>query len=67
MYVLQFEYIDWLVTECKAPSHEEWRKEMVIATFIKGIARPISYRDECDDQDQHLVLQARESFIKHLK
>ncbi|XP_060674609.1 flavin-containing monooxygenase FMO GS-OX-like 4 isoform X1 [Ziziphus jujuba] len=58
----QFEYIDWLVAQCGAPAHEEWRKQMYAATKKSKITRPNSYRDEWEDQ--HLVWQANQDFIK---
>ncbi|KAF3448375.1 hypothetical protein FNV43_RR09088 [Rhamnella rubrinervis] len=61
----QFEYIGWLVDQCGAPPHEEWREQMCVAYFKNLSARPNSYRDEWEDED--LVLQAHQDFLKRLK
>lgn len=63
--LLQFEYDDWLATECGYPAVEEWRKLMYMAACKNRKARPESYRDEWDDD--HLVAQAHEDFKKFFR
>ncbi|KAH7687718.1 Flavin monooxygenase FMO protein [Dioscorea alata] len=60
----QFEYDDWLATECGYSAVEEWRKFMYSECGKNKIARPESYRD--DWNDDHLVAQAMEDFKKFL-
>ncbi|GMP95878.1 hypothetical protein CsSME_00044757 [Camellia sinensis var. sinensis] len=59
----QFEYYDWLAAECGYPAAEKWRNQMYSAATKNRMARPETYRDEWDDQ--HLVSQANEDFIKY--
>lgn len=61
----QFEYNDWLASECGCPPSEEWRKEMYSATSKNRKVRPETYRDEWDDQD--LAAQAHEDFKRFSK
>ncbi|KAJ0960230.1 hypothetical protein J5N97_001942 [Dioscorea zingiberensis] len=58
----QFDYDDWLATECGYPVLEEWRKLMYLECGKNRIARPESYRDEWNDD--HLVAQAWKDFKK---
>ncbi|GMP95881.1 hypothetical protein CsSME_00044757 [Camellia sinensis var. sinensis] len=58
-----FEYYDWLAAECGYPAAEKWRNQMYSAATKNRMARPETYRDEWDDQ--HLVSQANEDFIKY--
>ena len=60
---LQFEYNDWLTSQCGCPADEEWRKEMFYSSVKNLFARPESYRDEWEDH--HLLLQAHEDFIQY--
>ncbi|XP_058224162.1 flavin-containing monooxygenase FMO GS-OX-like 4 [Rhododendron vialii] len=57
----QFEYNDWLATECGCPPSEEWRKQMYSETDKNRKVRPETYRDEWDDE--LLVAQAHEDFV----
>ncbi|XP_042512302.1 flavin-containing monooxygenase FMO GS-OX-like 5 isoform X2 [Macadamia integrifolia] len=59
----QFEYDDWLATECGCSVTEEWRKKMYDANGRNKHARPETYRDEWEDQ--HLILQANEDFLQY--
>ncbi|XP_043715357.1 flavin-containing monooxygenase FMO GS-OX-like 5 isoform X2 [Telopea speciosissima] len=59
----QFEYDDWLATECGCPVSEEWRKQMYDATGRNRHAQPETYRDVWEDQ--HLILQANEDFVQY--
>ncbi|KAG0490322.1 hypothetical protein HPP92_007185 [Vanilla planifolia] len=56
----QFEYDDWLASQCGYPLVEEWRKKMYEATWKNKFARPDAYRDEWDDDD--LIVLAHEDF-----
>ncbi|XP_076957047.1 flavin-containing monooxygenase FMO GS-OX-like 4 [Bidens hawaiensis] len=60
----QFEYNDWIATQCGAPKTEEWRKKIYHTTSLNRKARPENYREEWDDED--LVLQAYQDFAKHI-
>ncbi|KAF5772514.1 putative flavin monooxygenase, FAD/NAD(P)-binding domain superfamily [Helianthus annuus] len=60
----QFEYNDWLATQCGAPKTEEWRKKIYDATSLNRKARPETYREEWEDED--LVLQAYQDFAKQV-
>lgn len=64
MYVLQWDYNNWIADQCGVPSIEEWRRQMYIATSKNRVLRPESYRDEWDDDD--LVLQAQQDFANYL-
>ncbi|PSR91572.1 Flavin-containing monooxygenase FMO GS-OX-like [Actinidia chinensis var. chinensis] len=59
----QFEYSDWLASECGCPPSEEWRKQIYFATGKNRKVRPETYRDEWDDE--HLVPRAYEDFAKY--
>lgn len=59
----QFQYNDWLAAQCGCPVCEEWRKQMYDAVSKSGRARVETYRDEWEDD--HLILQAEEDFIKY--
>lgn len=59
----QFQYNDWLAEQCGCPVCEEWRKQMYDAVSKSGRARVETYRDEWEDD--HLILQAEEDFIKY--
>ncbi|XP_072962418.1 flavin-containing monooxygenase FMO GS-OX-like 4 [Typha angustifolia] len=61
---IQFEYKDWIANQCGHPPVEEWRKEMYAATSKLRRAQPEDYRDEWDDD--HLIVQANEDFLKFL-
>ncbi|KAH7862146.1 hypothetical protein Vadar_000721 [Vaccinium darrowii] len=61
----QFEYNDWLASECGCPPSEEWRKEMYSAASKNRKVRPETYRDEWDDED--LAAQAHEDFRRFSK
>ncbi|XP_020592568.1 flavin-containing monooxygenase FMO GS-OX-like 4 isoform X2 [Phalaenopsis equestris] len=56
----QFEYDDWLASQCGCPPVEEWRKQMYEETAKNRIERPESYRDEWEDDD--LVAAAYHDF-----
>ncbi|XWS49079.1 hypothetical protein CRYUN_Cryun13aG0132800 [Craigia yunnanensis] len=58
----QFEYNNWLATQCGCQCTEKWRKQMYSATSENKRLRPETYRDEWEDH--HLVLEAHEDFIK---
>lgn len=60
----QFEYDDWLATQCGCPPTEEWRKQMYVETSMRKRARPETYRDQWED-DQ-LVSQAHDDFLQYL-
>lgn len=64
VYVLQWDYNNWIADQCGVPSIEEWRRQMYIATSKNRVLRPESYRDEWDDDD--LVLQAQQDFANYL-
>ncbi|KAJ4954938.1 hypothetical protein NE237_011721 [Protea cynaroides] len=59
----QFEYNDWLATECGCSVSEEWRKQMYEATGRSKQARPETYRDLWEDQN--LISQANEDFPQY--
>ncbi|XVF13332.1 hypothetical protein REPUB_Repub08aG0199700 [Reevesia pubescens] len=59
----QFEYNNWLATQCGCPGTEKWRKQMFSAIFENRCRQPEAYRDEWEDH--HLVLEAHEDFIKY--
>ncbi|KAL6979718.1 Flavin-containing monooxygenase FMO GS-OX5 [Sarracenia purpurea var. burkii] len=59
----QFEYNDWVASQCGSPPSEEWRVEMYSVAAKKRTKRPEFYRDEWDDH--HLVRQAHEDFNKY--
>ncbi|KAL4592486.1 hypothetical protein LXL04_005483 [Taraxacum kok-saghyz] len=61
----QFEYNDWIATQCGCPKTEEWRKKMYNAASLSRKERPETYRDEWVDGD--LVLQANQDFMKQLE
>ncbi|KAE8055966.1 hypothetical protein FH972_012770 [Carpinus fangiana] len=63
LFDYQFEYNDWLTSQCGCPADEEWRKEMFYSCVKNLFARPESYRDEWEDH--HLLLQAHEDFIQY--
>ncbi|OMP02234.1 Flavin monooxygenase FMO [Corchorus capsularis] len=61
----QYEYNNWLATQCGCEEYEEWRRLMHHATSQnKRIHRPETYRDEWEDHD--LVLKAHEDFVKYI-
>lgn len=64
VWILQFEYHDWLAKQCELPPVVEWRNLMYEAAGKNREARPESYRDEWDDD--HLISQAEEDFTKFL-
>lgn len=55
--MLQFEYEDWLVSQCGCPLYEEWRKEMLFRLFARYSVLSATYRDDCDDEDLISVAQ----------
>ncbi|CAN6460757.1 unnamed protein product [Victoria cruziana] len=57
----QFDYDDWLATQCGYSKVESWRRKMYDATSKRKRAKPETYRDEWDDHD--LVSQAQEHFL----
>ncbi|XP_049933272.1 flavin-containing monooxygenase FMO GS-OX-like 5 isoform X2 [Nymphaea colorata] len=57
----QFEYDDWLATQCGYPKVENWRRKMYAEASKRRRTQPETYRDEWDDHD--LVLQAQEHFL----
>ncbi|KNA15834.1 hypothetical protein SOVF_094670 [Spinacia oleracea] len=59
-----FEYEDWLAAESGCPPTEEWRKNMFYGTAVRLFKQIETYRDEWDDED--LILQAHEDFMKYL-
>ncbi|CAK7355817.1 unnamed protein product [Dovyalis caffra] len=58
----QFEYDNWLASQCGCPGIEEWRQQMYDTTSKSKRLRPETYRDEWDDHS--LVLEAYEYFKK---
>ncbi|CAA7053415.1 unnamed protein product [Microthlaspi erraticum] len=60
MGITQFEYNDWLASQCGCSGTEEWRKEMYLATGVRKRAHPETYRDEWEDH--HLVSQVYQDF-----
>lgn len=58
----QFEYNDWVATQCGCPPSEEWRKQMYAYASGNKTTRPETYRDEWEDE--HLILEAHEDFKK---
>nr|GEW72966.1 flavin-containing monooxygenase FMO GS-OX-like 4 [Tanacetum cinerariifolium] len=61
---IQFDYNDWISTQCGSPKTEEWRKKMYYATSLNRKARPETYRDEWEDDD--LVFEAYQDFAKKI-
>ncbi|KAJ6308296.1 hypothetical protein OIU76_017970 [Salix suchowensis] len=61
--VCQFEYDNWLASQCGCPGIEEWRVQMYDAAGKSKLLRPEIYRDELDDDD--LVLEAYADFKKY--
>jgi hypothetical protein len=61
---LQWDYDDWIASQCGYPATEEWRKGMRTAISKNKRLRPESYRDEWEDDD--LVLQAEQDFANYL-
>ncbi|KAJ6712289.1 DIMETHYLANILINE MONOOXYGENASE [Salix purpurea] len=61
--VCQFEYDNWLASQCDCPGIEEWRVQMYDAAGKSKLLRPEIYRDEMDDDD--LVLEAYADFKKY--
>ncbi|XVE65041.1 hypothetical protein DITRI_Ditri07aG0150200 [Diplodiscus trichospermus] len=59
----QFEYINWLASQCGCQSIEKWRKQMFYAAYENMRLRPETYRDEWEDH--HLVLEAHEDFTQY--
>uniref|UniRef100_A0A1J3DNQ2 Flavin-containing monooxygenase n=1 Tax=Noccaea caerulescens TaxID=107243 RepID=A0A1J3DNQ2_NOCCA len=41
-----FEYNDWLASQYGCSGTEEWRKDMFLASFIRKMEHPETYRDE---------------------
>ncbi|KAJ6426850.1 hypothetical protein OIU84_022440 [Salix udensis] len=62
--VSQFEYDNWLASQCGCPGIEEWREQMYDAAGKSKLLRPEIYRDELDDDDD-LVLEAYADFKKY--
>ncbi|KAL5542626.1 hypothetical protein UlMin_010336 [Ulmus minor] len=60
----KFDYDDWLAIQCGCSVTEEWRKEMYAAISKRKRLQPETYRDDWDDD--HLILQAHEDFVKYL-
>ncbi|KAJ6714633.1 DIMETHYLANILINE MONOOXYGENASE [Salix viminalis] len=60
----QFEYDNWLASQCGCPGIEEWREQMYDAAGKSKLLRPEIYRDELDDDDD-LVLEAYADFKKY--
>ncbi|CAH2048038.1 unnamed protein product [Thlaspi arvense] len=60
MGVAQFEYNDWLASQCGCSGTEEWRKEMYLTTGVRKREYPETYRDKWEDH--HLVSQAYQDF-----
>lgn len=56
----QFEYFDWLASQCGCSGTEKWRKEMCLTSFMRVMKHPETYRDEWEDH--HLVSQAYQDF-----
>ncbi|KAJ6946505.1 flavin-containing monooxygenase-related family protein [Populus alba x Populus x berolinensis] len=61
----QFEYDNWLASQCSCPGIEEWRRQMYDAASKSKRLRPEIYRDEWDDDD--LVLEAYADFTKYTR
>lgn len=60
----QFEYDDWLAAKSGCAPTEEWRKQMYDDTSRRKGSQPETYRDQWEDD--HLLLQAQDDFLKHL-
>ncbi|TYG77496.1 hypothetical protein ES288_D03G199800v1 [Gossypium darwinii] len=60
----QFEYNNWLATQCGCQGVEKWREAMYSMASVNRSLRPEMYRDEWDDH--HLVSEAYEDFMKYL-
>ncbi|XP_068634339.1 flavin-containing monooxygenase FMO GS-OX-like 5 [Aristolochia californica] len=65
MSTCQFQYNDWLASQCHYPPVEEWRKQMYDITGENRVVRPETYRDEWEDQE--LILEAEADFLEYLK
>ncbi|KAF5729871.1 flavin-containing monooxygenase-related family protein [Tripterygium wilfordii] len=59
----QYEYVNWLASQCGCSGFEEWRKQMFCESLKQRIAHPETYRDEWEDHD--LILQAHQDFLKY--
>ncbi|MBA0754468.1 hypothetical protein Gogos_019927 [Gossypium gossypioides] len=59
----QFEYNNWLATQCGCQGVEKWREAMYSMASVNRRLRPEMYRDEWDDH--HLVSEAYEDFMKY--
>ncbi|KAF3566281.1 hypothetical protein DY000_02012619 [Brassica cretica] len=57
----QFEYNDWLASQCGCSETEQWRKEMYLTTGVRKRAHLETYRDEWEDH--HLISQASQDFF----
>ena len=66
MCVLQYEYLDWLATECGCAPIEEWRKQMASSLIKIGMPRLEAYRDNGDEGDDALIFEAQKDFAKFL-
>ncbi|KAL3497458.1 hypothetical protein ACH5RR_040190 [Cinchona calisaya] len=64
MAAYQFEYDDWLAAQAGCLLTEEWRKQMYFESSMRKRARPETYRDQWEDE--HLISQARDDFLKYL-
>ncbi|KFK40585.1 hypothetical protein AALP_AA2G015000 [Arabis alpina] len=58
--ITQFEYNNWLASQCGCSGTEEWRLEMFLASIMRNIEHPEMYRDEWEDH--RLVSQAYQDF-----
>ncbi|KAG9452389.1 hypothetical protein H6P81_005293 [Aristolochia fimbriata] len=61
----QFQYNDWLATQCHYPPVEEWRKQMYAANGKNRVARPETYRDEWEDEEW--IQEAEADFLQYMK
>ncbi|XP_048230679.1 flavin-containing monooxygenase FMO GS-OX-like 3 [Ricinus communis] len=59
----QFEYYNWLASECGSQELEEWIKQLFLENFRNPLLRPDTYRDEWEDD--HLILEAMQDFTKY--
>ncbi|KAL8166538.1 hypothetical protein V2J09_008037 [Rumex salicifolius] len=61
----QFEYNDWLATQCGFVLTEEWRKKMYDSSSKMRKLLPKVYRDIWNEES--LILEAHNDFAKYLK
>ncbi|KAL8166537.1 hypothetical protein V2J09_008036 [Rumex salicifolius] len=60
-----FEYLDWLATQCGCAPMEEWRKQMTFTSLKTRMDRFECYRDEWDDIEDLMAIEAQKDFAKY--